>query len=192
MAATCPICGFGPASLSPPDAVVALRSLPRRFRAAAAPDTGDDDDDDFRTGWDSGPDTGRTTGPDTGRTTGPDTGNRAGTTTGPDARRDAVLAAAGAAAAAIAALGGQLRRVLIEDSPDLGPAPTPPAIPAGSAADALGRLERAAFEVADLAASQPAAAWSRTGRRDGTPVSAADLLREAVHAGVHQLRVAAG
>jgi hypothetical protein len=151
-------------SLSPPDAVVALRSLSRRFRESAAeserrgrPPDGDDGDDDD---------------------------------TGPPAAD--VLRAAGVAAAAIAGLGEQLRRVLVEDSPEL-PAP-PGAAPApGDPATALDRLTAAANAVADLAAAQPATAWPRTGRRGAAAVSAADLLRDAVRAGVDQLRlVAAG
>jgi hypothetical protein len=147
-------------SLSPPDAVVALRSLSRRFRESAAeserrgrPPDGDDGD------------------------------------TGPPAAD--VLRAAGVAAAAIAGLGAQLRRVLVEDSPEL-PAP-PGAAPApGDPATALDRLTAAANAVADLAAAQPATAWPRTGRRGAAAVSAADLLRDAVRAGVDQLRLVAG
>ena len=154
MAAPCPDCGFDAAPLSPPDAVVALRSFPRRFAEIGQPD---DDDIDAEGG-------------------------------GPSVT---TLAAAEAAAGAIAASGEQLRRVLVEDRPDLGPAPAVGAGPAGAPADAIDRLRAAAGGVADLAAAQPASAWSRTGRRNGQNVSAADLLREAVHAGAHELRVAA-
>jgi hypothetical protein len=133
-------------SLSPPDAIVALRSLPRRFRAAAAPRPGRDP--------------------------------------------HGVEAAAGAAAGAITELSRQLGRVLVEESPTLpdSPADSPAAGP-GDPATALDRLAAAAGALADLAAAQAAAAWTRTGRRGGVEVSAAELLREAVHAGVHQLRL---
>jgi hypothetical protein len=105
-----------------------------------------------------------------------------------------VLRAAGAAGAAIAALGEQLRRVLVEDSPELPPPPgAAPAAPgAGDPTTALDRLTAAANAVADLAAAQPATAWQRTGRRGAATVSAADLLRDAVGAGVDQLRLVAG
>jgi hypothetical protein len=155
MAAPCPDCGFDAAPLSPPDALVALRSFPRRFAEVGQPD--DDDVDADSSG-------------------------------GPTAT---TLAAAEAAADAIAASGEQLRRVLVEDTPVLGPAPDVDAEPASAPADAIDRLRGAAEGVADLAAAQPASAWSRTGRRNGQNVTAADLLREAVHAGAHELRVAA-
>jgi hypothetical protein len=143
-------------SLSPPDAVVALRSLSRRFRESAAESERRADGDDGDTG--------------------------------PPAAD--VLRAAGVAAAAIGGLGEQLRRVLVEDSPEL-PAP-PGAAPApGDPATALDRLTAAANAVADLAAAQPATAWPRTGRRGAAAVSAADLLRDAVRAGVDQLRLVA-
>ena len=44
----CPVCGFDPTSISPPDAVVALRSLPRRYREAAGLAPGEFDGDDGR------------------------------------------------------------------------------------------------------------------------------------------------
>src|SRR5579862_4537644 len=57
----CPVCGFDPTSISPADAVVALRSLPRRYREAAGlagdqPDPGEDGpgDDDAGPGHDDG------------------------------------------------------------------------------------------------------------------------------------------
>jgi hypothetical protein len=98
------------------------------------------------------------------------------------------------AGAAIASLGEQLRRVLVDDSPELPPPPgaAPAAPAAGDPATALDRLTAAANAVADLAAAQPATAWQRTGRRGAATVSAADLLRDAVGAGVDQLRLVAG
>ena len=50
---------------------------------------------------------------------------------------------------------------------------------------AIANLDRT---LAELVSAQPADVWTRTGVRAGGPVSAADLLREAVHAGVHRLR----
>jgi hypothetical protein len=137
-----------PSSLTPPDAIVALRSLPRRFRATVMPTP-----EDLPT---------------------------------PDAVTTA-LEAAGTAAGQLDAVGAQLRAVLINSSPEVAVAPPSSA---GDRATALDRLTSAASAVADLAASQPADAWVRTGRRGGTTVTAADLLREAVDAGVAQLRVA--
>ena len=153
MAAPCPDCGFDAAPLSPPDAVVAMRSFARRFAEIGQPDPDDDD-------------------------------------AGVDAPTAETLGAAAAAAAAITTSGEQLRRVLVEDSPAHGPAPDVDAAPTTAPADAIDRLRTAAEGVADLAAGQPASAWTRTGRRGEQDVTAADLLREAVHAGAHELRVA--
>jgi hypothetical protein len=158
MAAPCPGCGFDAASLSPPDAVVALRSFARRFAEIGAPDPDDDDDG----------------------------------TAAADVPSEETLAAAVAAAAAISTSGEQLRRVLVENSPEVGPAPDLGAPPAAASPDGIERLRAAAESVADLATHQPLSAWSRTGRRAGKDVTAADLLREAVHAGAHYLRVADG
>ena len=151
MSAPCPECGFDAPSLSPLDAIVALRSLGRRFAALVPP-------------------------PD------PDSGGEGIN----DEDRRLVMAEAGRAAADIDAIGTDLRRVLVSDRPvvhtsgDLG---------AEGQGD-VDSLRAAADSVADLAAAQPASAWARVGLRDGAPVSAADLLREAVHAGVHRLRAA--
>jgi hypothetical protein len=97
---------------------------------------------------------------------------------------------AGQAAEAIAALGADLRRVLIQDNPALttheGDAES--ARHGGDPATALARLSDATAAVASLADDQPGEAWARTGSRSEGPVSALELLRDAVHAGVHHLR----
>jgi len=158
----CAACGFDTSSVTPPDAIVALRSLPRRFGAVAAPPAGE--------------------------------GVPAG---GEDLevderRRTAVLAEAGRAAAAIDEIGADLRSVLVQDTPtvasrtDVATADRD----GGDPATALERLAGATTSLATLAEGQPARAWTRAGNRPTGPVSAADLLREAVHAGVHRLRAA--
>jgi hypothetical protein len=170
----CPECGFDPTSISPADAVVALRSLPRRYREAAGlagdePDPGGDGVGDD----DAGP------GPDGGAAD----------------RRALVLAQATQATAAIAALGEDLRRVLISDDPALTTTDDT-ATGGGAGADVtdpdavLARLKEVTDRVAGLVADQPATAWKRVGHRADGPRSAAALLGEAVHAGVHHLRLA--
>ncbi|HVM64370.1 MAG TPA: hypothetical protein VMU14_05880, partial [Acidimicrobiales bacterium] len=72
------------------------------------------------------------------------------------------LDAAGRAAQELAGIGAQLRRVLLNDNPEL--AAPPPAEP-GDRGTALERLTASANAVAELAQSQPASAWARTGRR---------------------------
>src|SRR5579871_1536996 len=99
-------------SLTPPDAIVALRSLPRRFRSMVMPTP-----EDMPT---------------------------------PDAVRTS-LEAAGVAAGRLEAIGAQLRRVLLNDTPDLAPLP---ATDGGDPSTALDRLAAAATAVADLADSQ--------------------------------------
>ena len=131
--------------LTPPDAVVALRSFPRRFRALVPPGDGTDDDHDRE-------------------------------------RRAAAEHAAAGAAAAIDAATADLRRVLLEDGPELGGAPPP------AAGDPVARVAASATALADLAAAQPASVWARTGRRGGATVTAADVLRMAVDTAAGELR----
>lgn len=107
-------------------------------------------------------------------------------------RQAAARTEAGVAAEAIAALGEDLRHVLIEDKPSL---PTDEGEAtntrhSGDPVTALDRLTAATTNVANLAAGQPGDSWTRSGTRSSGAISAADLLREAVHAGAHHLRVA--
>jgi hypothetical protein len=143
----CAQCGFEASTVSPADAVVALRSFPRRFRELVPKD---DDPVVLRT----------------------------------------LQTHAGQAAAAITALGEDLRRVLVSDDVSLasddGVATAP--LPAGDLSTAIDRLAAAATGVADVAEHQPAEAWQRS----SGPVRAIDLLRDAVHAGVHHLRAVSG
>jgi hypothetical protein len=165
----CPDCGFDPTSISPADAVVALRSLPRRYREAAGPAADDADSDD---------------------------GGRVADQDREQAQRRALVASQAAqAATAIAALGEDLRRVLISDDPPLSTTDETATSAGGDAegADieaAIARLAEATAGVVSLVEGQPATAWKRTGRRASGPRSAATLLGEAVHAGVHHLRLA--
>jgi len=182
----CPVCGFEPTSISPADAVVALRSLPRRFREEAGLAAGD-------------PDPGGR-GPSAVASDRPTKG--AGDPAGEHAEHQAfVLAEAAQAAAAIAALGEDLRRVLISDDPALstsddaatrGSGGTEVDGGPGGDPDALGRLAEATAGVVRVVEGQPATAWKRVGHRTSGPRSAATLLGEAVHAGVHHLRLAQG
>lgn len=151
----CSLCGFDPSSLRPGDAIVAVRSFPRRFRelasAVAEGDGGGDGDGDA----------------------------------------DTVLAQAGEAAAAISAIAEDLRRVLISDQPSLTTATTTATASAGGdAPSGLSRLDDAVALLVAAADHQPSTAWHRTGTRGGSPVSALGLLGEAVHAGVHHLKLA--
>jgi hypothetical protein len=104
-----------------------------------------------------------------------------------EAKRAIVKREADAAASEMAAAGEALRRVLVSDEPSLdggqvGATMTDPADPAD--------LASVAERVAELAESAHGEQWRRTGRRGGETVTALELLAEAVHAGVHHLRLA--
>jgi hypothetical protein len=168
--ASCPVCGFD-ASLGPADAVVALRSFPRRFAELAGPEAGDEASEAAASGASAASATSATEG----------------------RQRWAVVAAeAGQAAEAIAAISEDLRKVLIEDGPALATTgDTATAVRhGGDPATAFDRLRAAADATAALVDHQPAEAWGRTGTRPEGPVTAIDLVRDAVHAGVHHLRQA--
>jgi hypothetical protein len=105
--------------------------------------------------------------------------------------RAAVLAEAEGAARTLDAAGAAVQRVLVSDEPELGWSGDPgPAVPAAGD-DPLEHLRQAATALADLVARTPAPDWRRTGRRQGQPVRAIELVGEAVHAGAHHLRAAA-
>jgi len=180
----CPVCGFDPTSISPADAVVALRSLPRRYREAAGPAADDADPDDG--GRDADQARAGAGGPVAG----------AADQDREQAQRRALVATEAAqAATAIAALGEDLRRVLISDDPPLSTTDDTATSGGGGAegADAeaaIARLAEATAGAVSLVEGQPATAWKRTGHRASGPRSAATLLGEAVHAGVHHLRLA--
>lgn len=159
MPTSCPVCGFDPSSVSPADAIVALRSLPRRFRELTDPSPTDDDRDDREHG-------------DAVRS------------------RARALAEAGVVGGIISALSGDLHRVLVSDDPAITTTDDTATAPGfgGDPATSLQRLSEATAEAAAQAEGQPAEAWARQGTRADGPVSALDLLREAVHAGVHRLR----
>mgnify|MGYP001228438423 CR=1 FL=1 len=157
--ASCPSCGFDPSSVSPSDAVVALRSFPRRYRELAGP------------------------APD---------GVPASDREHAEHRWEAVVTEAGQAAEAIAALAEDLRRTLIDDRPRLTTtAEMATAVRnGGDPATAFDRLQAACEAAAGLADHQPGEAWAREATRPDGPVTAIDVLRDAVHAGIHHLRQA--
>ncbi len=160
MTTPCPECGFD-GSVSPSDAAVALRSFPRRYRAVL---TLPDDNEAF------------------------DPLRR------PGADGWSAVAHAWWAALAFDAATEALHQVLIHDHPDVSepaimPASPPPVDDPNDAV--LDRLTRAAegLAVAIDNARSGSDQWNRTGRlRDGSEVSALDLVRTAVHQGVHHLR----
>jgi hypothetical protein len=161
MTSPCPDCGFDAASVSPADAAVALRSFPRRYRSLLAIASEDEVDDPLRRPGPSG---------------------------------WSAVAHAWWAALSFDAIAEALHQVLVHDRPDIS-APdiepgSPPSVDEPNAA-VLDRLTRAATGLAVAIEGTGGKQWSRTGvRSDGTDVSAVDLVRLAVHQGVHHLRAA--
>lgn len=153
--------------LAPADAVVALRSLERRYRGLFAGLTEDDSPDEVAhrkaaNGW---------------------------------SPVEHVVAAAWA----IAACGRALQRVLREDSPHVDPADVDPALrdrpgtPSGTLHERLAELGLEANALADQVEHVAAQDWERIGLLDDSSarrVSALDIVRSAVDAGVTHLRAA--
>ncbi len=161
--------GLDVSRVSPADAAVTLRSLPRRYRAlfaaAATPD-------------------------DPG-------GDELVRRVGPDGR--AALDHLALATRGLVLVGHALGQVLVQDSPFVHAAVTDPAARdyapvAGhdaTVADLLDELATVAEALATRIERTAAGDWSRTGRSDGaTTVTALDLAREAVRTGVAHLRAA--
>lgn len=153
--------------LAPGDAVVALRSLERRYRALFA---------------------------GLGENESPDEIARRSAANGWSALEHVV-----AAAWAIAACNRALARVLHEDMPHLDPTdvdPTRrdrPGSPSGNLHERLAELGLEANAMADRIDEVPAKDWERLGLVDdssGRRVSALDIVRGAVDAGVTHLRAA--
>lgn len=157
----CPECGFDPPTVSPSDAAVAARSFPRRYRALLV--RPDDDDPEIvhrRPGGE------------------------------PSAAEHAAAGASGMAAAAEA-----LRSIRTSDDAvvDLDePSATPAASGGSTPLDTiLDRLAAAAGALADSIEPLRGDEWKRTGvERGGGEVTALDVARHGVHAGVHCLRAA--
>jgi hypothetical protein len=152
-------------NLAPQDAVVALRSYPRRYREVLAPIK----DDDNQEAMAARP--------------------------GPEGRSaiDIVVDTARALEQARAALDAVRVADEPEVPAELGD-PSRPSAGGGGAdiAGALAQLTAAAEPLADLAARFPAGDWDRTGRLAGTrrSISALELLRDAVALGSDNLQQA--
>ena len=163
MSDPCPVCGFEGRTVSPADAAVALRSYPRRYRALLTQpmeDEGDRPDDPARRPGSSG---------------------------------WSAVAHAHWAAMAFDAVSEALHQVLIHDHPDVS-APTvdPPDPPPVDEPTPVGldRLTVAAESLAMAVEHAGAGQWTRTGTTGVGEVSALDLVRLAVHQGIHHLRAA--
>ena len=153
-------CGFDPASCDAADAVTALRSLHRRWRSVLAFDLDAAE-------------------PEAVLETRPLGGWSA-------------LEHAGHARDVLHALCIRLQRVLREDDPILPETHVTP--PSGANEQGPGvimaALSHTAEQLAQTIEMTPTAAWDRRGHRAGGSVTALDLVREAVHEGIHHLQEA--
>ena len=99
------------------------------------------------------------------------------------------------AADALRAYEKHLRKILQTDRPVLDDASSAPETHREETLDpsaALRRLEAAADDLADDVDEVPPGDWVRTGVLNGEPVTALDLVRAALHEGVHHLRAIDG
>ncbi len=161
MAGSCATCGFEPDDLSPQDAVDYLQKLPTNWRSALAVHLDDADP-------------GRAL---SGRST---------------ATAWSALEHAGHVRDVVHALDIRLQRVLREDGPTIPETHVTP--PAGAneqgLAVILAALTMTADQMSGTVDRTPASAWARTAQRRQRPVTALDLVREAVHEGRHHLHLA--
>lgn len=158
---TCTTCGFVPETVTPIDALDALGSFPARWRATLALRLDDPEPDGALTGRVS-------------------------------ATGWSALEHAGHVRDVVHAFDIRLQRVLREDEPTLPDTHVTP--PAGAneqgVAVVLAALTVSSDQLSGTIETTPASAWSRTGIRRGTSVTALDLVREAVHESVHHLHLA--
>jgi hypothetical protein len=166
MSSRCPICGFDGSQVSPSDAAVALRSFPRRFTLVLArPDDEDRPDDVVHRRPKSG---------------------------GLSAIEHGAWVAIGTGQADEA-----FRAVMYLDHPEvtLPSVDVDPPVPGGeaNAETAIARIKGATDPFAAAIQDAPSSGWTRTGRTvDGVDgeITALDVVRLAVHLGVHHLRLA--
>jgi hypothetical protein len=148
---------FDTSQVSPPDAIVTLRSLRRRFGEA----------------FDRVKDPDQLAGAATGRSLSP-------------------LGHASWTASALEAIGVALRRVVLENGPNVDLPPVDPSgpVPAADRHAVLARLGEQAASVADAIADVQGDDWTRTGESPAGAVSALDIIRLGVRIGVEHLRAA--
>jgi len=153
-------CGFDPAVITPVDAVITLRSLARRWRSALAFDL--------------------------------DAAEPEAVLTNRPLGGWSALEHAGHVRDVLHALCIRLQRVLREDDPILPDTHVTP--PSGANEQGpgvvLAALSLTADQLAQTIEATPSTEWHRTGRRGGSLISAIELVREAVHEGVHHLQEA--
>lgn len=159
----CPGCGLDSDTVSPRDAVAAVRSFPRRYRALLVRGPGQDDEP------------------------GELIRRR------PDASTWSALEYTAHVADVLDHLGPAVRRVVVEDGPtitlfDNEARAAQQAYNDQDRAEVLGWLELACADLASILEGIRPDDWKRVGRLDGAERDALALARRAVHEGSHHLR----
>jgi DinB superfamily len=162
MATACPICGFNDSTLSPSDALAALRSYPRRYRGVLLRPSNDDADDPVarrgKDGW--------------------------------SALAHAAYAA-NAMDVIARELRQVLVRDNADVNPPPVEPDTPPRTDSASVDDTLARLTAATDNLVREVDGAKGDQWARTGvTPSGERITALDVARRAVHHGIHHLRAA--
>ena len=164
MSGPCPACGFDGSQLSPPDAAVALRSFPRRFGLALSGADADEDRTD-------------------------DPVHRRPAAGGLSAAEHGAFVATG-----IAVADDAFRAIVYRPDPavDLPPLDAEPPVPGGErpVVAIVDSIRLAGDNMAGAIEQAPHDAWTRSGHAGAEAVGALDLVRLAVHIGVHHLRLA--
>ncbi len=165
VAGRCPGCGLDLGAMQPPDAVVAVRSLPRRWRGAFAAATAGDDED-----------------------------TEAVLRRRPAGEGESALEHACRVVVALRLLDRHLRRALVDEGPELSPADIPvgevEACAVRSAEAVLGGLAETAEDLAATLDGVASDAWLRPATLEGIPTDVRGLARAAAHEGTHHLREA--
>lgn len=160
----CPECGLNDGTVSPADAVVAVRSFPRRYRALL---TGVGAHDD---------------------------GNPASAIRRrPSPTSWSALEYAAHVADVLDGIAVAVRRITVEDSPALDSSDPAPRVAderynAMERSEVLGWLELVCGGLAEVLEGVRADDWARTGRFPDGDRNALDVARSAVHEGAHHLR----
>lgn len=161
MTGVCTTCGFDPAVVAPKDAIEALQALPTQWRSVLAVHLDDAD---------------------------PARALSARTS----AMAWSALEHAGHVRDVVHALDIRLQRVLREESPTIPETHVTP--PSGAneqgLAVILAALTMSADQMSGTVESASTEAWTRVAQRRQRPVTAIDLVREAVHEGRHHLHLA--
>lgn len=162
MSSGCPVCGFDGSQVSPSDAATALRSFPRRFAAVLAGPFDEDRPADVL--------------------------HRR-----PAAGGLSAIEHAGWVAAGIPQATEAFAAVMYQDDPAIALPALDPAAAVGAdelaPAAVVAAIKVAGDALAGAIEQAPKDGWNRTGHARTEPITALEVVRFAVHLGVHHLRL---